>query len=120
MSLRISSIQSAGDIAKERLVLRADLAVDIGIYAVFCCNVADSDEVSSGDIPASYWIADEKIEKDDLVVLYTKGGKRSSKVGDSGRTSHFFYWGRKSPLWVQGHRPVLVNTKPWQFGPIPK
>ena len=119
MSFRISSIQNAGDIAKERLVLRADLAVDLGAYAIFCCWAADGDEVSSGDLPAAYWIEDQKVEKDDLIVLYTKAGNRSSKVSDSGRTSHFFYWGRQSPLWLAGKRPVLVNTKSYQFGPIP-
>lgn len=119
MSFRISSIANAGDLSKERLVLRADEALDVGAYAIFCCWAADGDEVSSGDLPAAYWFEDQKVGKGDLIVLYTKSGKRSSKLSDRGKTSHFFYWGRQSTLWVEGKRPVLANTKPYLFGPLP-
>jgi hypothetical protein len=116
MNLEIRSVEAAGDLERERLVLRATTNANIGLFAVFRCESQDNDEVSSGPVPDAYWFEDKKVKENDLVVLYTKAGTISEKVSSSGATSHFFYWGLDTPIWVPAHTPLLVNTTTWRFG----
>lgn len=118
MSLRISSIAGAGDFDKERLIMRAGTDLDIGGFSLFCCKVVSENQVDSGDVACAYWFEDYEVKSGDLVILYTKSGKRSSKVNESGSTSHFIYWERRSPIWSPEYRAVLIQAKVAQFGPL--
>ena len=89
------------------MVLRATADDDIGRYAIFKCLVAQNGNVASGALPGAYWFQDKKIKSGDFVVVYSKNGAASEKVGDGGSTSHFFYWGSGAPLW-KGYSAVLV------------
>ena len=117
MSLRITSLADAGEPQKERLVMRASSDVEVGKYAVFCCWIADDGDPLSGDLPAAYWFEDFSVKSGDLVVLYTKVGKRSEKVSDSGRTSHFCYWNKTGSIWTKDKQPVLTFASPWHRVP---
>ena len=117
MTLRITSIDAPGNLDAERLIMRAGEELDVGKFAIFCANVTQTG-VGSGNIPAAYWFMDYKVAANDWVVLYTKAGSQSKKNGDSGPTSHFFYWSRQAPLWTPRTRPVIVYTSPYAFGPL--
>lgn len=117
MSLRISSLSNAGEMPRERLILRAHSDVDVGKYAVFCGWLGDDGSPLSGDLHAAYWFEDFSVKSGDLVVLYTKAGSRSEKANESGRTSHFLYWGRSAPLWTVDKLPVLTFAWPWHGVP---
>ena len=118
MNLVISSVKDAGDLNRERLVLRATENLNVGDFAVLCCSHINENEVGSGDIPHTYWFENAEVSKDDFVVLYTKRGTRSSKTADTGRTSHFFYWDRTGSIWNANYRPVVLAAPQYQFGPI--
>ncbi len=98
MNLNISSFADAGNFDKERLVLKANVDLDIGKYAVFCTELS-ADKGATAGSKLAYWFPDEEIKANDLVVLYTKQGSSRKKELDAGRTAHFFYWGHDEALW---------------------
>jgi hypothetical protein len=83
------------------------------LYAIFCCQVDKENRPISGQIPHVYWFMNKDVKKGDIIVLYSKSGRRSEKNNDGGYTSHFFYWGRSGPIWTKGRIPVLVETPEW-------
>jgi hypothetical protein len=109
MTVELRSIENAGDLERERVVLRATKDDDIGRFALFRCHTTTKGKVASGSIPAAYWFPDQKIKKGDFVVLYSKSGVNSEKKGDNGGTSYFYYWGLKSPQWPK-YIAALVET----------
>ena len=115
MNLEITGVQNAGDLERERVVLRASDDLDIGRYAVFMGKSGADGNVLSGHVPAAYWFPNKKIKSGDFVVLYSKQGTTSSKTNDEGRTSYFYYWGWKQPKWVPGTTAALVETSTWTY-----
>lgn len=115
MNLEIRSFADAGDLSKERIILKALTDLDVGEFAVFRSGVAASGQPTSGR-KFAYWFPDEKVKANDLVVLYTKKGSRSSKRMDGGRTAYFFYCGRDEALWSKSDfGAVLIEVLDWEF-----
>ena len=73
MNVELRSIENAGDLERERVVLRAPGDDDIGNYAIFRCYVT-KEKVAAGPIAAGYWFPDRKLKKGDFVVVYSKAG----------------------------------------------
>jgi hypothetical protein len=116
MIFRISDIASPGELAHERVVMRASAAGDLGDYAIFRAFISPDGVALSGDVPRAYWFPELLVKPDDLVVLYTKEGVRSEKVLNSGRKTYFFYWGRSTTMWDdQKYIATVVNTENWDF-----
>lgn len=120
MNLIIKGIHAAGDLAHERVVLEATADTDAGSYIIFVTEKSATREnaVQGGVIPHSYWIPDRNLKKGDIVVVYTKGGRPSSKVNASGSTSYFFYWFQKTPLWSDDKNVVLISIDDWGWLPV--
>jgi hypothetical protein len=118
MNLELVRIDSAGDLERERVVLRATVDTDVGEYAVFRCEQAEMpDDVYVGPIPNAYWFPARKLKANDWVVLYSKAGALSEKRGEGrSASSYFFYWNSDSTLWLAQMVPVLVETSNWIFG----
>ncbi|MEZ5901662.1 MAG: hypothetical protein R3D51_19455 [Hyphomicrobiaceae bacterium] len=114
MNLELQGVEDTGNIERERVVMKATKDVDIGGFAIFKGRKTSDNGVASGPVPAAFWLPDKKIKAGDFVVLYTKSGTTSEKVGTSGATSYFFYWGYKEPQW-KGQMAVLVRTTSWEF-----
>lgn len=117
MKLALTSVANSEDLTRERIVLRAGEDLDLNYFAVFCCHIG-METVKTGDFVRGYWFTPKQIKTDDLVVLYTKSGSLREKVTIGGRTSHFFYWGRSTPLWTPEHRAVVVHTAAWQYAEV--
>ena len=114
MKLSILSIQDAGNIERERIVIKANEDVDIGDFAIFAARKSSKGGVAGGTVPFAYWLPDKTIKAKDLVVLYTKSGVRSEKGDSLGNTSYFYYWGYTKPKWTNDVIPVLVRTAMWE------
>ena len=113
MILNIVSIADRGDHEKERIVMRATADTDVGEFAVFRAHLLEDGAVSS-DVSDVFWFPDKSIKSRNLVVLYTKKGAASERVVQSGRTVHFYYWGKSHALWSGSHHaPVLVYASAW-------
>jgi hypothetical protein len=116
MTLTIKGVQNAGDIQRECVVLLATTDVDIGDFAVFIARKSRDGTPSAGNVPYAYWLPDLRVKAGDFIVIYSKAGTKSEKTSESGRTSHFYYWGYKEPKWVENVIPVLVETPGWETG----
>jgi hypothetical protein len=114
MNVQFSSFADSGVLSKERLILKALTNLDIGDYAVFRSRVSDGGPTAGWK--GAYWFPDVSVSANDLIVLYTKEGVQSTKVLKSGRTAHFFYWGRSEAMWGdQKHGAVVLRISDWQF-----
>lgn len=114
MRLEIRSFADAGNLEKERLILRVSSDTDIGEYAVLRSGTGSSGSPTSGRKMA-YWFPDVNVNAGDIVVLYSKKGTRSEKPLTEGRTAHFFYWGSSTPLWVPGRCAVVLLVSDWEY-----
>lgn len=110
--ITIRSVVDKGNMEKERLVLVACIDMDIGDYILIQTGFYE-DSVTI-DTYNTYWFPYKKIEKDDLVVLYTKRGRDSQKELEEGKKVHFFYWGLSEPIWsTEDRSPVLLYAPEW-------
>lgn len=96
MRLTISSFPDAGNHQKERLIIKTKADIEIGEYAVFCSGTSDRNGSPTSGRQIAYWFPDGTVKSGDLVILYTKRGRTSTKELNDGRTAHFYYWGRKN------------------------
>lgn len=113
MKVEIRSFAEAGELTKERLILKASSDLDIGDYAVFCSGISDEGNPTSGRKRA-FWFPDYAVKAGDLVVLYTKKGSQSKKAWKS-NTAHFFYWGLEAPIWVPPKCAVVLLVDDFDF-----
>ena len=116
MNLEIESFADAGNLSKERIVLRAKTDLDVGEYALLRSGVGPDDAVPLSGRKIAFWFPDEMLKANDLVILYSKKGTTGSKKLEGGRTAYFFYWGRDSVLWADRlYGAVLLEVATWQF-----
>jgi hypothetical protein len=115
MDVEFQSVRDPGDKDHERVVLSAEKGVDLGRYMLIAARVSGKSTTLGGRVPASYWFPDRDINAGDLVVVYTKAGSSTAKENSSGKTSHFFYWGKTRPIWDRDDvRPVLLRVSVWK------
>lgn len=117
MTLAFRSIIDRGNLAKERITFRATEKLDVGDYALLQCSLIDGTLTTS--VKRAYWFQYEEVERDDLVVIYTKSGENSVKTLSSGSNTHFFYWGLRAPIWVDDDlAAVLLRAPQWEFSAV--
>ncbi|THD09311.1 hypothetical protein [Metallibacterium scheffleri] len=113
MKIYITSFVDAGNYQNERIVMKAVSDLDLGQYAVFYTAVSSDGGVTAGRKTA-FWFPDGEIKKDDLVVLYSKKGKSSTKDLGEGRTARFFYWQDERAMWGGAENgAVLLRVAEW-------
>jgi hypothetical protein len=116
MNLEFRSFADAGNPSKERIILKALADLDVGDFAVLRSGVGTDRQSPTAGRKVAYWFPDEKVKSNDLIVLYTKKGSRSSKALEGGRTAHFFYWGRDDALWGDNQfGAVISEIWDWDF-----
>jgi len=116
MNLHIGSFADAGNISKERIVFKVLGNLDVGDYAVLRSAVGSSGEDATAGQKSAYWFPYLSVKAGDIVVLYSKKGKRSTKALSDGKTIYFFYWGKDEPLWGDGkYGAVLIESQDWEF-----
>ncbi|MDO8407788.1 MAG: hypothetical protein Q7S95_00940 [bacterium] len=113
MQLKVKKISDAGIYEKERIVLEVTSNTQIGNYFVLKSKRTAPGKISS-IISEVFWLPDREVKKDDLVVIYSKLGKSSTKVNESGSTSYFFYLGKNLPVWnSKDDCALLLETADW-------
>lgn len=113
MNLELRSIAGRGNISKERVTLRALANLDIGDFLL-------AQSGHDGDSPTlnlfhTYWFPFKRVQKGDLIVVYTKEGTDSTKPLMTGRTAHFYYFDLKQTIWDKPSRgALLLHTPAWE------
>ncbi|MBC3464991.1 hypothetical protein [Pseudomonas sp. RW10S2] len=115
MKLEIDRIPEAGNLQKERVVMKASEDLDIGKYILLRSKKGSSGNPKSGSKTA-YWLPDVSVKAGDLVVVYSKQGKSSKKTLDDGRVVHFYYWQLNKAIWgaESNNTAVLLNVREWR------
>ena len=113
MRIKLTEIKDSGVLEKERFVFKVLQSGNLGIYMV-----ATSKEIAentfSSDVKNLYWLPDQEIKEGDLVVLYTKKGKKNSTVNKDGSTTYFYYWGLTESLSIVEKKCVILFESTWR------
>lgn len=114
MKIEIINFPEAGNLEKERIVLKVLDDVDIGKYVVMRSKRGATGNPVSGSKQA-YWLPDLLVKSGDLVVVYSKKGKSRKKILDSGKVVHFYYWHLTKAIWggVSNNTAVLMRIGEW-------
>jgi len=108
-NLRIVSVADAGKYDRERVVLRARHACNVGRYAVIDATYAP-DGVVSNINRHFFWFPDLDVDEGDYILLYTKKGQDRTFRNAEGEVIHAFYWGFDKPetVWNRDADAVTV------------
>lgn len=116
MKFKVDVLREPGNLEKERVVIKILEDGNVGNLMVATSTLQAEDRVSS-KIKNPYWIPDQDVNKGDLVVIYTKDGKKSSRKNDSGSSSYFFYIGAGEALYTEINKTAVVfNISSWSSG----
>ena len=114
MKLAIQSVKEHGDLPSERIILKAIDDVNVGNYMLADTTYINDNEVSN-KVRHTFWIPDQSVEKNSLVVIYTKDGTDSIKQNKSGNKTYFFYWGLERTVWNQDKdSAILFSIDNWE------
>lgn len=118
MKLNIAYIRNAGDIDKERVVLKVVEDCDIGNYFTFLSHYTHEGKISANVI-SPFWFMDTDVKTGDTIVIYTKHGNRSSKQNNDGTRSYFFYRNSAEPLCLDTKIcAVLLEVSSWKSSSV--
>lgn len=113
MDIEIQYIKDAGIIDKERLVLKVLKDCNLGNYFTFYSHYVNGKSVST-EVIAPFWFADLDVSHNDIIVIYTKSGPKSSKKNTAGSSSYFFYRNKKEPLCNNnGICAIILEVASW-------
>lgn len=66
------------------------------------------------DVVNTFWFPYMRVNRGDLVVVYSKPGSDRQKAIRDNRTAYFFYWGQDSAIWkTDKFAPVLLYAPLW-------
>lgn len=112
MKLKITNIRDQGNLDKERVVMKVESGGNVGEFLLVQSEYHNN-SVTNG-VYDTYWFPDKDVNVGDFVVLYTKSGTNSEKPFKEVK-SHFFYWGRKQPMWnTENRAAVLMHAPTWE------
>jgi len=113
MKLKIKSAADKGDFEKERLTIKVTSDCDVGDFLLLRAGYREGSVTT--DTHNIFWFPDKQVETGDLVVVYSKSGRQSTKALRSGKTAHFFYWGSDTTLWNGNTTaPVIMHCPEWE------
>ncbi|OLU22492.1 hypothetical protein BVH03_25040 [Pseudomonas sp. PA15(2017)] len=117
MRIKVRSVQDAGNLEKERVVIYA--LEDGQIGSQILASTQRHGAGVSNEIYNAYWIPDREIKKDDVVVVYTKSGKNTDRKNKDETRSYFFYMGLDKPTYVNDKvAAVVFSIDKWKVAPL--
>jgi hypothetical protein len=115
MNLTIDKFVDKGVLEKERVILKVSADDQLGDYVLLKTKMLEEKTVSN-EVTHTYWFGDQEVKSGDLVVIYTKVGVDNSRKNESGNTSHFYYWNKTEPLWLDdADSLVVMKSLTWRF-----
>lgn len=114
MKLIIKSIGDKGDLNNERIGLSVISDCELKFYLIFKTTFTENGFYNRGN--AAFWFAPQKVKAGDRVVVYTKAGTNSVKHNSDGSDTYFFYWGLKSPIFINDENGIVLSEiESWQL-----
>lgn len=118
MKIEINYIKDFNDPDKARIVFKVNQPTNLGSYIVAESTQAGEHSVYS-EVKNVFWLPDQELHPEDLVVLYTKKGENTSTLNKDGSTTYFYYWGLEQTLSSENKSCVVLFETSWMFKPIP-
>ncbi|MEH6684461.1 MAG: hypothetical protein V7664_08155 [Qipengyuania sp.] len=113
MNIELRSIIGRGELKNERITFRAKSAADIGDYVLLQTGSHDG-EVTT-EVENAFWFPYQKVEKGDIIVLYTRRGASPPRKLSTGKSAYFFYFEREHTIWDEDSASaVLLHAPRWQ------
>ncbi|MDY4374014.1 hypothetical protein [Pectobacterium carotovorum] len=115
MKFKINWLKEPGNIEKERVVIEILEDGNAGDLIVTSTVQQGENEISS-KIKNPYWIPDQDVEKGDLIIIYTKKGRKSNRTNSDNSSSYFFYIGMDEPLYNESNETAVVfDISDWEL-----
>ncbi|CAI1705349.1 MULTISPECIES: hypothetical protein [Serratia] len=115
MKFKINGLREPGNLEKERVVIEILEDGNVGNLVVTSTSQQGEGAVSS-KIKNPYWIPDQDVKKGDLVVVYTKEGRKNNRENDDNSSSYFYYIGMDEPLYDENTKTAIVfSIGSWKF-----
>lgn len=116
--LEVIGIRDAGNIERERLLLRANSAVDLIRYLII--DAHSSGPTTIQDINRNvFWFPKRSVESGNIIRLYSRVGRNDQTDGSYGdETVHYhnFYWNKPTAVWDgRANAAVLVELADWHI-----
>lgn len=111
MNLQFRNFVARGQYDKERVTFVVKDDLEIGDFAILQCS-RDGDRNLTTDVRRAFWFPNKKIQKGDIVVIYSKTGGEKEKALDQGRKAHFYYWDESMPIWDDADLGAVILHAP--------
>jgi len=101
-ALEIIGIRDAGNVDKERLLLRTIYPVSPEYYVIVNVKQGVANKMTILNDKVYWFPSGYQINAGEFIRLYTKKGtysKEESKFGEQPAIFHNFYWGLDNPVW---------------------
>lgn len=118
MKLEIIDIKDSGNLEKERTIFKVIQPANLGAYMV-AQSVEVAENAFSSSVEHVFWLPDQELQADDLVVLYTKKGEKGSAINTDGSTTYFYYWGLDQALSSKDKACVVIFEATWKVKNVP-
>lgn len=115
-NLELLYVARKGDLAEERVVIKATAKVDLSNFILVNAYTDDQGYYDLND--KIFWFPSKIVNPGEYVRLFTKTGKATvteGKFQEQPAKFHDFYWGQKSPVWAaeRSNAVLLVQVQKW-------
>ena len=114
--LAIVDVRDAGDLTKERLLMKATSDIDISEFIVIPANRSGENVIMNYN-RLHFWFPKRFIANGEYVRLYTRSGGYNVTVGNFRQeiaTFHNFYWNLNGSVWqAYADTAAIVRISTW-------
>lgn len=118
MDIEFNMVKDPGVIDNERVILRVTKDTDLGSYLIATSLENDDNQTISSDLSNIFWLPDQNLKAGDLVIVYTKKGKKGQIDNIDGSTSYFVYWGLDKPIGSDSRAAIVLFNASWHYNRI--
>jgi len=115
MDLEIYAIADKNDLQNERVAINVLKECNLKFFLLFKTHFTEKGFYHESD--KSYWFTPRKVSAGDTIIIYTKSGTEKIKKDEKNETTtHFIYWGLKSPIFTDDSKGVvLAQVSDWML-----
>lgn len=118
MDIEFNMVKDPGVAENERVIFRVIKDTELGNYLLATSVENDDNNTISSALSNIFWFPDQKLKAGDLVVVYTKKGKKGQIDNIDGSTSYFIYWGLGKPIGSDPRAAVVLFNTSWHYSRV--
>ncbi|MDE1645497.1 hypothetical protein [Klebsiella pneumoniae] len=109
MSLKIHGVKNAGEVGKEKLIIKVTADCNLINFMVIDCTYDDEGQ-SSNKHRHVYMFPEKEVNVGEYIILYTGSGTDRTGVWnrDNDTVTHRFYWGLDTTVWNEDGDEALI------------